>query len=163
MSDESDLGASARLVLLDTCSFIFSGGFKPTTPIVRAKPTRTSKPPSRTEAGPSSKPSKGRKNIPQPTIDNSDIEEMTAPSGPFDFSTVGADNDEPARKTQSRRADATPVANGKANGKGKGKAKVPQTKSATRKLGDDPMDVDPIDVPDENEEPEPKQQVTAKP
>ncbi|KAG6898470.1 hypothetical protein C0993_006618 [Termitomyces sp. T159_Od127] len=144
MSDDNDLG-----------------GLKPTSPAVRAKSARNTKPPSRTEAGPSSKPSKGRKIVPQPTTDNSEIEELTVPSGPFDFSTVDTENYETSQKTQSRRAESTPAANGK-TAKGKGKAKVPQTKSVNRKSVDEPMDVDPIEVPDETEEPEPRRQGVAK-
>lgn len=150
----------ARYILIH----LFSGGLKSTGTVVRAKSARTTKPPSRTEAGPSSKPTKGRKDVPQLTTDISDIEELTAPSGPFDFATVDADNDEPTQKMQSQNADPVPAANGKTTAKGKGKAKAPQTKSAVRKPVDDPMDVDPIEVPDETEEePGPRRQGMAKP
>ncbi|KAG5338187.1 hypothetical protein C0989_008036 [Termitomyces sp. Mn162] len=139
------------------------GGLSPTAPIARRvkKSARATKPPSRTEA---SNPVKEHKNAPRPTTDNSDIEELAAPTGPFDFSTVNADDKPLAQKTQSRRAEAAPVANGKPNTKGKGKARAPQIKFATKKQVDEPMDVDPIDVPDETEgEHESRAQNTTKP
>ncbi|KAG6889815.1 hypothetical protein C0995_014292 [Termitomyces sp. Mi166 len=129
------------------------GGLNPTTPPVRVKKSaRITKPPSRTEVGSSSNPTKGRKNAPQLTTHNSDIEELAAPTGPFDFSQENDDDEAPVQKMQSRRADAVLVVNGKTNAKGKGKARAPPIKSARRKQVDEPMDVDPVEVPDETEE-----------
>ncbi|KAG6856373.1 hypothetical protein H0H87_005138 [Tephrocybe sp. NHM501043] len=139
------------------------GGLNPTTPIVpiRTKKARTTKPNSRVE---SSKLAKGRKNAPYTLTDNSDIEEMVTAANPFDFSKhVEEDEQPPAPQARSRRAGLAPVANGRTDTKGKNKAKVPQKKTVSKKQALEPMDVDPIEVPDETEdEPLRRPQSTAK-
>ncbi|KAG6865935.1 hypothetical protein C0991_010436 [Blastosporella zonata] len=125
------------------------GGLSPTTPLVpRTKKHATSiKPNTRAEAGPSSKPAKGRKNALPPVSDHSDIEELASPVHPFDFSK-GNDEEPFARQVRSGRGDTALVANGNPNVKGKGKAKVPQ-KSVSRKPLAEP--VDSIEVLDDEE------------
>ncbi|RDB20981.1 hypothetical protein Hypma_011820 [Hypsizygus marmoreus] len=124
------------------------GGLLPTTPVIRVKKgnlARNSKPNSRAEPGPSTKPKGGRKNATSPLSENSDIEEL--PPNHL------VENEKPqppkAVRKPASRIDV-PVTNGKATAKGKGKAKAPPMKSS-RKPVVEPMDVEPIEIVDDTE------------
>ncbi|TFK42357.1 hypothetical protein BDQ12DRAFT_676076, partial [Crucibulum laeve] len=137
------------------------GGMGPTTPAAptRSKLSRSVKPSSRAEAGPSSKPAaSGRKKgkpppppPPPPALEDSDVQEIDVDDTATrddEESVITVDPSPPpatrARKPSSRAESSAP--SGKA-AKGKGKAKAaPATSTRKTTKNDDAMDIDEVQV-----------------
>jgi hypothetical protein len=138
------------------------GGLAPTTPLVRVKErnlARTTKPNSRADPGPSTKPASGppkagRKNTKAPPSNNSDIEEVTVVENVVNGDTSRA----PPRARKPPPRTAAPTLNGKQKGKAKAVLRPARQKSAEFETIDD--DVDRIEILDEMDDDEEAQPAT---